>query len=93
MWCTNCENAINDMAEEDPFALQTWFDLQVQQIDELVLLVRGNLTDLQRAVIVALITTDVHARDLTEELKVDQVSSLFDFTWQKLLRYYWNDET
>lgn len=42
---------------------------------------RSNLTDLQRCVIVALITTDVHARDIVEELKREQVLSVFDFNW------------
>jgi dynein heavy chain, axonemal len=31
--------------------------------------------------VVALITTDVHARDIVEELKRDQVLSINDFTW------------
>jgi len=51
--------------------------------------VRSNLTDLQRCVIVALITTDVHARDIVEELKQENVQSVYDFNWQKQLRYYY----
>jgi hypothetical protein len=34
-------------------------------------MVRGELSDLKRRVIVALITVDVHARDIVEELKND----------------------
>jgi dynein heavy chain len=34
----------------------------------------------------------VHARDIVEELKNDNVSSIFDFKWVKQLRYYWDDE-
>lgn len=51
--------------------------------------VRSNLSDLQRCVIVALITTDVHARDIVEELKQENVQSMYDFNWQKQLRYYY----
>jgi dynein heavy chain len=51
--------------------------------------VRSNLSDLQRCVIVALITTDVHARDIVEELKQENVQSVYDFNWQKQLRYYY----
>lgn len=80
------------MAEEDPFALQTWFEQNRAQIEELTILVRGKLTELQRCIIVALITTDVHASDIVEELKNEQVSSCYDFNWQKQLRYYWFDE-
>lgn len=36
-------------------------------------MVRGELTDLKRRAVVALITVDVHARDIIEELKNDQI--------------------
>jgi len=39
-----------------------------------------------------LVTTDVHARDIIEQMKDEQVSSIYDFNWQKQLRYYWDDE-
>jgi len=55
-------------------------------------LVRGNLLDLQRKIIVALVTTDVHARDIIDEMNQDKVSSVYDFKWVKQLRYYWDDE-
>lgn len=40
----------------------------------------------------SLVTVDVHARDIIEELKVENVSSIQDFRWQKQLRYYFNEE-
>ena len=46
-------------------------------------MVCGELTDLNRKVIVALVTTDVHARDIVEELKVANVQQIYDFNWQK----------
>jgi dynein heavy chain len=46
-------------------------------------LVRGELPDLKRRVIVALITVDVHARDIVEELKIEQVQSINEFKWIK----------
>lgn len=55
-------------------------------------LVRGELSDLKRRVVVALITVDVHARDIIEELKADQVSSVNEFKWMKQLKYYWDEE-
>jgi dynein heavy chain len=44
---------------------------------------------LVRYIIVALVTTDVHARDIIDELCERQVSSTNDFLWQQQLRYYW----
>jgi len=38
-------------------------------IADLTKLVCGELTELQRKVIISLVTTDVHARDIVEECK------------------------
>ncbi len=46
----------------------------------------------QRRVMGALITIDVHARDIVEQLAASGVTSSSDFGWQMQLRYYWEDE-
>jgi dynein heavy chain, axonemal len=46
-------------------------------------MIRGDLDSLRRKIVVALVTVDVHARDIVEELKDGAVSSLSDFRWQK----------
>ena len=43
-------------------------------------------------VAVALITIDVHNRDIVEVLAEQQCCSLSDFAWQMQLRYYWDAE-
>lgn len=73
----------------DPLSLQTHFENQENALTHLTAHVRSNLADLQRCIIVALITTDVHARDIVEELKVENVQTVYDFNWQKQLRYYY----
>lgn len=37
----------------------------------------------------ALITIDVHARDVVRSMVKSEVSSVTDFEWTKQLRYYW----
>lgn len=54
-------------------------------------MVRGNLSDLDRAKLSALITQDVHSKQIIEELKRDNVTSIYDFNWQKQLRYYYEE--
>jgi len=49
------------------------------------------LDDIKRRIIVALITTSVHERDIVENLIEENVSSVNDFIWQKQLRYYWDE--
>lgn len=91
MWCQTTEVFIQEMAGNSD-ALQDWFEGNVQQLSQLTELVRGNLTNIQRKIIVALVTTDVHARDIVEILGKEQVSNLNEFIWVQQLRYYWDEE-
>eukprot|EP00898_Chlorokybus_atmophyticus_P006606 jgi/Chlat1/6947/Chrsp52S06617 len=63
----------------------------VAQLNDLSGLVRGALSRLQRNVMTALITIDVHARDIVESLISNKVTSPNDFGWQMQLRYTWDD--
>ncbi|KAI8732024.1 dynein heavy chain 6, axonemal [Biomphalaria glabrata] len=70
-------------------------DFEQRSFTELNLLagaVRGELPKLARATLCALITINVHARDIISEMVKKQVSELLSFDWQKQLRYYWNME-
>jgi len=58
----------------------------------LIELVRDKLDSVRRKIIVALVTTDVHARDIIENLYKEDVSSIHDFQWQQQLRYYWDED-
>ncbi len=91
MWCLATEASIGEMGT-DPNAMMEWYEENVEQIQHLTELVRGKLDPVARRVIVALVTTDVHARDIIEGLVLANVSHLNDFNWQKQLRYYWEDD-
>ncbi|KAI9363382.1 dynein heavy chain and region D6 of dynein motor-domain-containing protein [Zopfochytrium polystomum] len=56
-------------------------------------LVRGELTKIQRATLGALITIDVHNRDIVSGLIAAKVTGLADFEWTKQMRYYWDAES
>lgn len=66
--------------------------VNVKQLSDLTKLVRGSLSNLSRRVLAALITIDVHARDIIGVLVAKRVSSTNDFDWQMQLRYYWEEE-
>ena len=53
---------------------------------------RSGLDSIKHKIIVALITLDVHARDIIDNLVEEQVSSTQDFNWLQQLRYYWDDQ-
>ena len=51
--------------------------------------IRGNLTKIQRAKIVALVTIEVHARDIIERLIRTGCNDIDAFDWLSQLRVYW----
>ncbi|NWV36400.1 DYH1 protein, partial [Grantiella picta] len=59
------------------------------QLADLVALVRGRLSKMQRAVLSALIVIEVHAKDVAAKLIEENVTSMNDFEWISQLRYYW----
>jgi len=77
---------------DNPDALLDWYQRNLQQLSQLTELIKTDLTPIRRKIIVALITTDVHARDIIELLKNENVSSTTDFLWQKQLRYAFDEE-
>ncbi len=52
-------------------------------------MIRGNLTKLQRLKIVALVTIEVHARDVIEKLVKSGCNDVNAFEWLSQLRLYW----
>lgn len=64
----------------------------LQQIDAMVELIRLPLDKQQRTLLGALLTLDVHNRDVTRTLVSKGVSIITDFEWTKQLRYYWDFE-
>ncbi|KAE8995811.1 hypothetical protein PF011_g16165 [Phytophthora fragariae] len=63
------------------------------QLSNLTRLVRTSLTPLQRRVVVSLVTTDVHFRDIVESLVAKRVTDENDFLWEQQLRYQWYAES
>ena len=51
--------------------------------------IRGQLTRNQRSKIVALVTIEVHARDIIEKLYKTGCSDINAFDWVSQLRLYW----
>lgn len=60
-------------------------------MEDLRELVRGPQTEIQRLMLEAVITIEVHARDVLYKLLQEKVSNVNDFDWISQLRYYWVD--
>lgn len=71
--------------------LRKYFDKMLAQLQELVEIVRSNPPYLTTITLGALMTIDVHARDVTLKMCDDGVSDPKNFAWVSQLRYYWED--
>jgi dynein heavy chain len=86
-WARGTELALRS---DNPIeAMEKWSLEYKGELQKLIVKIRGNLSKLMRYIIVALVTTDVHARDIIDELCQRKVSNVHDFSWQQQLRYYW----
>ncbi|KAL3154308.1 hypothetical protein ABBQ32_013793 [Trebouxia sp. C0010 RCD-2024] len=78
-------------APSPPAALAQYLLTCTAQLGGLTRVVRGTLPDLHRRTLSALITIDVHARDIVDNLIREGVQDANEFAWQMQLRYSWNE--
>uniref|UniRef100_A0A4X2KTY7 Dynein axonemal heavy chain 6 n=1 Tax=Vombatus ursinus TaxID=29139 RepID=A0A4X2KTY7_VOMUR len=90
MWCRDLTECLEGGDQDHLQALEVFERTNFERLNALAGLVRGNLPKLHRNIITALITIDVHARDIVSELVATKVSTSDCFEWQRQLRYYWD---
>ncbi|XP_010633543.1 dynein heavy chain 6, axonemal [Fukomys damarensis] len=89
MWCRDLTECLEKEDSNHVEALEVFEKVNFERLNALAALVRGNLPKLHRNIITALITIDVHARDIVTELVQAKVDTVDSFEWQRQLRYYW----
>lgn len=63
----------------------------ILQLEMLQQLMRSPQTESQRLMLEAVITIEVHAKDVLNKLIAEGITSINDFEWISQLRYYWMD--
>uniref|UniRef100_A0A2K6FZX0 Dynein axonemal heavy chain 6 n=1 Tax=Propithecus coquereli TaxID=379532 RepID=A0A2K6FZX0_PROCO len=90
MWCRDLTECLETENSDHVEALENFEKVNFERLNALAALVRGSLPKLHRNIITALITIDVHARDIVTELVQSKVGTIDSFDWQRQLRYYWD---
>ncbi|XP_012629713.3 dynein axonemal heavy chain 6 [Microcebus murinus] len=90
MWCRDLTECLETENRNHIEALEDFEKVNFERLNALAALVRGSLPKLHRNIITALITIDVHARDIVTELVESEVGTVDSFDWQRQLRYYWD---
>jgi dynein heavy chain len=85
-WTQQVTEAIQDSASNGLQKLHATLNSQLQ---ELVALIRTDISPVARLVLEQLIVIEVHARDVVQRLIEHKVSNVNDFEWMSQLRYYW----
>lgn len=85
-WTAEVESALDDNEMEKYLAKLNG------QLMDMVMLVRGKVTKLQRTSIGALVVIDVHAKDVVAGLVKENITDPSSFEWISQLRYYWEDD-
>ena len=92
-WTTMVENALNGEAgyAGGVSGLKECVKELNQDLQDVVVLVRGKLTKMQMFTLGAMTTLDVHARDVVDMMINEGIEDVDRFTWTSQLRYYWYD--
>ncbi|KAG7197921.1 hypothetical protein KM043_016158 [Ampulex compressa] len=86
-WTAHVEKSITNNT------LANFYHIMLSHLDDLRDLIRGQQTEIQRLMLEAVITIEVHARDVLQRLIQEEVVNVNDFDWISQLRYYWvNDK-
>lgn len=88
-WTAECERALSD-PDNSKMSLRKLKKKWISYLNKLTAMVRGSLDRINRSKVVALITIEVHARDVIDKLFKSGCSAVSDFQWLSQLRFYWD---
>ena len=87
MWTTDCSRALLSIAGGAKGALRQQKKKQVSYLNKLTGIIRGPLSKVDRNKVAALITMEIHNRDVMERMIKSSCNSVSDFEWLSQLRF------
>ncbi|XP_063367395.1 dynein beta chain, ciliary-like [Cydia amplana] len=89
-WTTETNQAFEKLEEGYENALKDYQKKQINQLNNLIVLLLGDLTVGDRQKIMTICTIDVHSRDVVAKLIAAKVDTSSAFQWQSQLRHRWD---
>ncbi|EGF78014.1 hypothetical protein BATDEDRAFT_91203 [Batrachochytrium dendrobatidis JAM81] len=91
-WTSDCTKSLQEIEKGEKSALKNLKKKQASSLKRLADLVRCPLGRIDRKKLIALITVEVHSRDVIDKMAKTGCSSTNAFEWLSQLRYYWEKE-
>lgn len=91
-WTAEVENVFDKIKKGNKKAMREYLEQMNNQLDELVVMVRQNLSNNDRKKFNTVLIIDVHTRDIIENFVRDSVMDAQEFNWESQLRFYWVKE-
>lgn len=88
-WTREVEAALKAKGNEGAW---DYYNQLVRQLEDMVLLIRGNISKAARVTVGALAVIDVHARDVQKKMAEAGVAKVTDFDWISQMRYFWEGD-
>ncbi|KAI8799348.1 dynein heavy chain and region D6 of dynein motor-domain-containing protein, partial [Cladochytrium replicatum] len=91
-WTLECTKALQEIEKGDKHALKTIKKKQISNLKKLSDIVKTPLNKVERKKLIALVTIEVHSRDVMDRMLKANCSSINAFEWLSQLRFYWEKE-
>ena len=88
-WTSDCTKALQEIEKGDKLAMKNLKKKQISGLKKFADLVRMPISKLDRKKLIALITIEVHSRDVIEKMIKSNCSTVTAFEWLSQLRFYW----
>ena len=89
MWTADCTKSLIEIEKGDKEALRTLRKKQASGLKKLAEMVGAPLSKVDRKRLMALITIEVHSRDVIERMIKAECGNFNAFEWLSQLRFYW----
>eukprot|EP00736_Rhodelphis_marinus_P013382 Rmarinus@m.14828 len=91
-WTADCDKALRDIEKGNKTAMRQLKKKQTNLLNKLADMVKGQLTKIERLKLVALITIEIHSRDVIDKMYKAACNAPTDFEWISQLRFYWDKD-